>query len=219
MDRQSGGRPRGRVDKRDAITRAARTVFSREGYARAGVEAIAAEAGVSTRTVYNHFEGKQQLFTALIEHSAGQVATALTTIIDRHLGTESGTDLDAALIALAQDWISPDGEFADHFAMVRHLTAEATTLPPEILAAWHQAGPQRAQQALARNFQHLADRGQFDITDADLAASHYIWTVLGEITSHPQTGAPPLTEDRKTQLITAGVHAFLNGYRPRPTRP
>jgi TetR/AcrR family transcriptional regulator, mexJK operon transcriptional repressor len=40
--------------KRDAIGRAALTLFASDGYERTSVDAIAAEAGVSKRTVYSH---------------------------------------------------------------------------------------------------------------------------------------------------------------------
>ncbi|HWN32249.1 MAG TPA: helix-turn-helix domain-containing protein, partial [Pseudonocardia sp.] len=45
-----------RAPKRDAIMTAARVVFGRESYLRTSIDAIPGEAGVSTRTIYNHFE-------------------------------------------------------------------------------------------------------------------------------------------------------------------
>ena len=44
-----------RPDKREAILRGALTVFARDGYTRASIDAIAKEGEVSTRTLYNHF--------------------------------------------------------------------------------------------------------------------------------------------------------------------
>lgn len=57
------------------------TVFARDGYMRASVDAIAAEAGVSTRTIYNHFQDKAQLFQTVIQESATRVAEAQIAII------------------------------------------------------------------------------------------------------------------------------------------
>ncbi|MFF3839762.1 TetR/AcrR family transcriptional regulator [Streptomyces sp. NPDC001930] len=51
--------------KRQAIVRAARDLFLREGFG-VGMDAIAAEAGVSKVTVYNHFGSKEALFTAVV---------------------------------------------------------------------------------------------------------------------------------------------------------
>ncbi|MEV5986378.1 helix-turn-helix domain-containing protein [Streptomyces sp. NPDC052051] len=55
-------RVRGMPEKRRSIAQAARAVFGREGYSRASVDANAVEAGVSKRTIYNHFTDKEQLF-------------------------------------------------------------------------------------------------------------------------------------------------------------
>lgn len=52
-------------ERRDDIIRAAGTVFSAKGYAAATVEEIAAAAGVAKGSVYNYFDSKQALFTAL----------------------------------------------------------------------------------------------------------------------------------------------------------
>lgn len=56
--------------KREAILRHARKAFVTEGYAGAKVEPIAREAGVSTATLYALFEGKAELFAAVIEDAA-----------------------------------------------------------------------------------------------------------------------------------------------------
>lgn len=50
---------------RDAILAAAKTVAATNGIASLTVEAVAAEAGVSRLTVYNHFESKAGLLEAL----------------------------------------------------------------------------------------------------------------------------------------------------------
>ena len=58
-----------RSDKRRAIIDGALAVFARDGYTRASIDAISAEAGVSTRTVYNHFTdkaaGKEWLYSGV----------------------------------------------------------------------------------------------------------------------------------------------------------
>ncbi|HEX6238736.1 MAG TPA: helix-turn-helix domain-containing protein [Acidimicrobiales bacterium] len=123
------------------LRRAARAVFGRDGYARASIDVIAAEAGVSTRTLYNHFGGKDDLFASTIEDSAGRVADTLTGIIHHHLGDpDAVTDLPAALTALATAWVRAVDDSADHIAMVRQITAEAGHVPAAVLERWDEAG-------------------------------------------------------------------------------
>lgn len=58
--------PRGEA-KRQAVIEAAERAFLEQGYADASMDGIAAEAGVSKRTVYNHFPSKQDLFQAVVD--------------------------------------------------------------------------------------------------------------------------------------------------------
>jgi AcrR family transcriptional regulator len=53
--------------KRDAILDAAQTVFAERGYHRTTIKDIAAQAGVADGTVYNYFEGKDALLSALFD--------------------------------------------------------------------------------------------------------------------------------------------------------
>ena len=54
-------------DTRDGILDAAYGLFYREGFARVGVDAIAAAAGVTKRTLYYHFESKDELAGAVLD--------------------------------------------------------------------------------------------------------------------------------------------------------
>jgi AcrR family transcriptional regulator len=52
------------MTKRDAILKAADQLFSRNGYGLTGVDALAANAGVTKRTLYKQFGSKEGLFVA-----------------------------------------------------------------------------------------------------------------------------------------------------------
>lgn len=60
--------------KRQAIIRHARTTFVRDGYAATRIEPIAREAGVSTATLYALFDGKAELFSAVIDDASEDFA-------------------------------------------------------------------------------------------------------------------------------------------------
>ncbi len=53
--------------KREAIVRAAVEEFRAAGYEATSMDRIAAAAGVSKRTVYNHFPSKEELFALILE--------------------------------------------------------------------------------------------------------------------------------------------------------
>jgi AcrR family transcriptional regulator len=66
--------------KRQAILRYARKAFVSEGYAATKIEPIAREAGVSTATLYALFDGKAQLFSAVIEDAAHDFARQMAGV-------------------------------------------------------------------------------------------------------------------------------------------
>jgi TetR/AcrR family transcriptional regulator of autoinduction and epiphytic fitness len=53
--------------KREAIVRAAVEEFRASGYEATSMDRIAEVAGVSKRTVYNHFPSKEALFSMILE--------------------------------------------------------------------------------------------------------------------------------------------------------
>ena len=57
------GRPKD-LEKRQRILMAAKSLFLKYGYHGSSMNQIAAEAGVTKLTVYNHFQDKANLFIA-----------------------------------------------------------------------------------------------------------------------------------------------------------
>ena len=62
--------------KRAVIVDAALKAFLDEGYAEASVNQIAATAGVSIKTLYRHFESKDELFSAVMHAACGKMPGA-----------------------------------------------------------------------------------------------------------------------------------------------
>jgi AcrR family transcriptional regulator len=59
--------PRSGERTRDRIIEAAATLFYREGIGRVGVDAVAEKAGVTKRTLYYHFDSKDELIVAYLD--------------------------------------------------------------------------------------------------------------------------------------------------------
>ncbi|WP_233158031.1 TetR/AcrR family transcriptional regulator [Actinokineospora bangkokensis] len=199
--------------KRRSILAGALTVFGRVGYLSASIEMIAAEAGASTRTIYNHFENKEQLFITVLMESSTRVAVTREALIERHLGGPV-EDLEAALVALAKEWVRPSQDFDDHFRIVRRLRGEADRFPPEVVRSWQEAGPHRARRALAARMATLAERGAIAVADPELAAQQFMALVTDTTISRAEFSATAL-ESEIDRIARAGVHTFLHGYLPR----
>jgi AcrR family transcriptional regulator len=210
--------PPRKLEKQIAIASASCTVFGREGYARAPVDALAAAAGVSTRTLYNHFPGgKAELFRTVVTWTSTEVRDAQLAQIHALLDPERPPhpdDLERDLVALARAFVGIMADYPDHFALVRHIHAEADHVPPEVLEAWTDAGPGPVGRALADAMAALAAAGLIDVHgDAAMAGAHFMALASHSIVQLSHYGVLPLPKEETDRLITGGVAAFLRAYR------
>lgn len=190
-------------DKQRALLDGALRVFARDGYSRASVQTLAAEAGVSTRTIYNQYGNKESLFRAVMLDSANRVAEREIAQADRLLGRIA--DLHRDLVAFGVAWATPDPATEMHFAMVRQISADAEHIDPAVLAAWRRTGPERVRTAIAGHLRHHAEQGLLSIQDEHIAAVHLIQLTAGTVNAQ----GPAADVHR---LVRAGVDVFLAAY-------
>jgi AcrR family transcriptional regulator len=65
---------------RAALINVARKHFAHEGYSRAEIARIAAEAGLTTGAIYHHFANKKALFQAVAEELEAEILAAATRV-------------------------------------------------------------------------------------------------------------------------------------------
>ncbi len=75
-------REQSKAQTKQRLLSAARTVFARRGYHGASVEEIAAEAGFSTGALYSNFDGKEDLFLALMDHEIDAYCAEIAAGVD-----------------------------------------------------------------------------------------------------------------------------------------
>lgn len=204
--------------KRRAILEAGLAVFAARGFARTSVEAVAERAGVSNRTIYNHFRGKADLFQAVIESSATLVADAQIGVVDRHLGAVPGdlAELEQRLMAFAVDWTTPLPRYELHRALVGQVRAEVGHVPDSVIDAWQQAGPQRVRARLADVFAEFTGAGLLRGLDPPVAAEHF--RRLVSLVDPLRSRMAPNGEEGAGRIADA-VHAFLYGHAALGGRP
>src|SRR5688500_10381516 len=137
--------PRSHQAKRESVLDAAARVFCREGYAGANIDMIAAEAGVSRQTVYNHHGGKQKLFLAVVrditDRTNDGVVAPLATFPAHPVDLEA--ELTDFAMRLNRNCIcNRDGKF------LRKLIQAEGERYPELFAPWRQDGPGKTWAAL-----------------------------------------------------------------------
>lgn len=196
-----------------SIVDAAAGVFCREGFAGANIDLIAAEAGVSRQTVYNHHRDKEKLFIAVVRDltercNAGIFAT-IATFPDQPGDLEA--DLIGFAVRLNQNCIcNRDGKF------LRKLIQTEGERYPELFAEWREQGPGRTWPAIAARFARLAYGGHLTIDDPDVAARQFLGLVNAELQTTFMLGGTP-REDEVVQSATNGVRTFLRAFGKRPS--
>jgi AcrR family transcriptional regulator len=148
--------------RRQAILETASDVFLEEGFAAASMSAIAARLGGSKGTLYNYFDSKESLFSAVIQDhcdrgqaevfdfdiQAADVGVALRTVGERYLR-----------LMLSDDVV----------ALNRLVIAEAVRFP-QIGRTLYEAGLKRGLKRIAAYIQTAMDDGRLRPADPELAA-------------------------------------------------
>jgi AcrR family transcriptional regulator len=116
---EHGGRLRARLhDETSAlILAAAEKVIAEDGLQAARIERIAAYAGVSVGTIYNHFHDRTALFEALFDDRGGRMAE----LLERSIGATSDQPAKEQVRALFQAIVEHGRE---HSALFGALVAE-----------------------------------------------------------------------------------------------
>jgi AcrR family transcriptional regulator len=116
--------PRSSKPTRKRILNAAYELFYRQGFSRSGVDAIAEHAGVTKRTLYNHFDSKDVLIGAVFEHQHERALAQIQGWSDR--SAESPADLLAGVFHELGRWASQPRWLGSGFT---RLTMELADLP------------------------------------------------------------------------------------------
>jgi AcrR family transcriptional regulator len=87
------------ADTRQALVGAARRLFTSQGYAATGTEEIVAGARVTRGALYHHFKDKSDLFRAVMEQVAREVAEELVNAELSHPGATAWDEVRGGLRA------------------------------------------------------------------------------------------------------------------------
>ncbi len=184
-------------------------LFLRDGYSATSIEAIAASAGVSKRTLYARFEGKGAVFLAVVRLLIrnwltgfdASVETAET--IEEALLTAARRMLDVALTPTA-------------LALHALVTAEVMRVP-EMAAALRQGGADvgvtRVTALLRVHAPHLT------VEEAVFAAEQFQSMVVFAPQRRAMGLGPPLDAAARDQWCQASVALLLHGLPKAGARP
>jgi len=192
-------------------------LFLRKGYAGTTMEEIAAQAGLTKRTVYNNYAEKDALFRKIVadviayaEVFARGLREALTAgITSRNLRDTIG-DLGERL---ALGIVRPEV-----IALRRLLVGEAREFPA-LAVEYFDRAPGQVLEALASGFAHLGKLGLLRVRDPRHAAAQFAYLVAGEALDRSVLVGTVPSREHVIECAREGVETFLARYRVADRRP
>ncbi|WP_331754519.1 TetR/AcrR family transcriptional regulator (plasmid) [Streptomyces sp. NBC_00012] len=199
----------GSARKRAAILSAARELFLADGFDRSSVDAVAARAEVSKRTVYDYFGDKRTLLQAVVDSVGQSLITTIRRTLDETLsGPTEAADLEDALITFSMRIATDMLGSAEYATLQRLIRAESGNLPHEGYNSMADA----PDEAIAERFAAFDEAGLLDVPDPRLAAAQFIALAFG--VALDRLGSANAAEDTRVQpLVVEGVRTFLRAYR------
>jgi len=200
--RRGPGRPVS-LDKRRAMLDAAVTEFQRAGYAGASMDAIAASARISKRTVYNHFPNKEALFRFLVDELGKRIA--VTTHIEFRADEAPRTQL-----------LRFAGESAkllrdrDTLALFRAVIAEHVRTPGLVEKVLERYW--RSEYGFTAWVEHACASGKLRAASPARAAHHFQSLVKGVLVWPAVFGRKLGSRKETDDSVTEAIDMFLSYY-------
>jgi TetR/AcrR family transcriptional repressor of mexJK operon len=189
--------------KRQAILDAATEAFLRSGYA-AGVDDIAAAAGVGKQTVYRHFGDKQALFTAALAAArAGVVAPQ--PLADTGDPLQDLTRMGEQILAMA---LSPA------VAALHRLTIAEIGRHPELSRHWADSSTPYVDSELTGYLKRCDAAGLLAVPDPVRAARQFAYLLITEGRLASAYGTKPLPAKQRHAIAAETADLIVRAHRP-----
>ena len=191
-------------EKRQLIVKAASELFVEQGYSNTSMDTIAREAGVSKQTLYSHFGGKEQLFTAAIDSKCDEYQLDSTHRQDipdcRHY-------LEDFAIHFARLLVSEEA-----IGIYRVCASEAGR--SNVGKLFWEAGPAKIRSGLIDYLQRQVEAGVLHIEDTELAATQLTAMLHSKYHSRALYGVDEsVTQEDLQYYARSCVDLFLRGYQ------
>jgi TetR/AcrR family transcriptional regulator of autoinduction and epiphytic fitness len=190
--------------KREAIVRAAVEEFRSAGYEATSMDRIAAVAGVSKRTVYNHFPSKEELFALILEE------LWQSSVASVELPYRADQPLDVQLLQLLRQKLDLLGD-ANFIDLARVAMAEIIHSPERAQAIVCRMG-EKESGVSAWIRAAIAD-GRLRQVDPEFAG-HQLQGLVKSFAFWPQVtmGQAPLAQAERSRVAESAVAMFLGFY-------
>ncbi|MEO1467715.1 MAG: TetR/AcrR family transcriptional regulator [Pseudomonadota bacterium] len=192
-------------EKRERIVEAALAEFQELGFAGANMDRVAGRAGVSKRTVYNHFAGKEALFRAILDMMAETCCAALVVTY------VPGQPIRAQLVEAA--WVEGRLITSPSFLKLARIVLAETMRDPALAAAM---SARMEPLASFRAFLAAAAAdGALAIDDPQLAADQFVGLIKAQGFWPAVFSGVPVSQETMATIVETTVETIMARYAPQ----
>jgi len=184
------------IRTRQSLVVAARTVFERDGYLDARISDIAKEASVATGSFYTYFDGKEDIFAALVEMVQEEM-------LHQHVRERTGTkDIRMLIDAANREYLKSYKRNARLMALFE----QVAQIDENFLALRMERGKAFAQRN-AKFIRSLQDGGQADASLDPLVTAYALSGMVSSMANLVFTRRTPIPFER---LVTTLNQLWYN---------
>jgi AcrR family transcriptional regulator len=189
-------------DRRQEILMAAMQLFARKGFRGTTTRDLATQAEVNEAIIFRHFNTKEALYSAILEHKAGEIRATRHVVLDQLAG---GSDDRNFFETVGRTFLERHEKDSTFFRLLLFSALEGHELSDMFMSSMLQENP------FAAYIQRRIEEGAFRPMNPELAAraffgmfaTYVLWQEIFDLKSkQPQ--------DRE-EVIRTFVSIFLSG--------
>ena len=191
--------------KYQAVVEAAGALFLERGFGGTSMDAVAAQASVSKRTLYSHFENKEALFAAVIE-------ARCASIIPPSLAEAGGVEGSPEKVLTRLGMVFLISIYApDQIQLFQTMISDSRRFPQ--VGRMMMEGPVARSQTLISDYlARHAEAGVLAIEHPDLAAAQFMGMLKTDVHMRLLFNQPvAVTRAEIARIASSATRLFLHG--------
>jgi len=189
-------------DRRQDILAAAMELFAKKGFRGTTTRDLATHAEVNEAIIFRHFKTKEELYSAILEHKAGENRNARMEELERFA---AGSDDENFFHTLGRTFLEKHEQDTNFFRLLLFSALEGHELSDMFV------GSMTARNPIAACIQKRIDEGAFHNVDAQLAARGLFGMFASFVLWQEIFGLKKTQPYDRDEVVHTFVSIFLKG--------
>src|SRR5437867_1804318 len=189
-------------ERRQDILTAAMQLFAKKGFRGTTTRDLAAQAGVNEAIIFRHFSTKEELYSAILEHKAGEDRDAHSEELDR---LAAGRDDEMFFQAVGRTFLERHAHDATFMRLLLFSALEGHQLSKMFVASMAGRNP------IANYIRRRIEEGAFRAVNPELAARAFFGMFASFVLWREVFGQKEIRSYDREEVVRTFVSIFLSG--------